>query len=124
MPMNAAECLLSTGDANRVALECGDSVLSYSALRDAVRRAAGAWRGLGLQIGDRVLVYAPDSIDWVIAYLGAIWAGGVAVGLNSRLFEKDLSVVLADCGARFSIWRLSLVTTGLTNHADLRKETF
>jgi len=101
MPMNAAECLLSTGDANRVALECGDSVLSYSALRDAVRRAAGAWRGLGLQIGDRVLVYAPDSIDWVIAYLGAIWAGGVAVGLNSRLFEKDLSVVLADCGARF-----------------------
>jgi benzoate-CoA ligase len=101
MSMNAAECLLSTGDANRVALECGDSLLSYSMLRDAVRRAAGAWRGLGLQIGDRVLVYAPDSIDWVIAYLGAIWAGGVAVGLNSRLFEKDLSVVLADCGARF-----------------------
>ena len=99
--MNAAESLLSTGDGNRVALECGDRLLSYSALREAVRRAAGAWRSLGLQTGDRVLVYAPDSIDWVIAYLSAIWAGGVAVGLNSRLFEKDLSVVLADCGARF-----------------------
>ena len=99
--MNAAESLLSTGDGNRVALECGDRLLSYSALRDAVRRAAGTWRSLGLQAGDRVLVYAPDSIDWVIAYLSAIWAGGVAVGLNSRLFEKDLSVVLADCGARF-----------------------
>jgi benzoate-CoA ligase len=99
--MNAAESLLSTGDGNRVALECGDRVLSYSALRDAVRRAAGTWRSLGLHTGDRVLVYAPDSIDWVIAYLSAIWAGGVAVGLNSRLFEKDLSVVLADCGARF-----------------------
>jgi len=101
MSMNAAESLLSTGEDGRVALQCGDSRMLYSELRDAVRRAAGAWQGLGLQTGDRVLVYAPDSIDWVVAYLGVIWAGGVAVGLNSRLFEKDLSAVLADCGARF-----------------------
>jgi benzoate-CoA ligase len=99
--MNAAETLLSTGEGNRTALECADSSLSYSELRDAVRRAAGMWRELGLETGERVLVYASDSIDWVIAYLGVIWAGGVAVGLNSRLFEKDLSVVLSDCGARF-----------------------
>src|SRR3974377_1824618 len=101
MSMNAAETLLSTGEDHRTALECSDSSISYGQLRDAVRRAAGMWRSLGLRTGDRVLVYAPDSIDWVIAYLGVIWAGGVAVGLNSRLFEKDLSAVLADCGARF-----------------------
>jgi benzoate-CoA ligase len=101
MPMNAAESLLSTGDGRRAALECGAARASYAELRDAVRRAAGAWRGLGLEAGDRVLVYAPDSIDWVVAYLGAIWAGGIAVGLNSRLFDKDLGVVLDDSGARF-----------------------
>jgi len=101
MSMNAAESLLSTGDNGRTALECGDARASYSELRDAVRRAAGAWRRLGLQTGDRVLIYAPDSIEWVIAYLSAMWAGGVAIGLNSRLFEKDLSVVLADSEARF-----------------------
>jgi acyl-coenzyme A synthetase/AMP-(fatty) acid ligase len=122
MSMNAAETLLSTGEDSRTALECSDSLVSYSELRDAVRRAAGMWRELGLRIGDRVLVYAPDSIDWVIAYLGVIWAGGVAVGLNSRLFEKDLSVVLADCGARFvfsdagevgTLQRLLRDTTGI-----------
>jgi acyl-coenzyme A synthetase/AMP-(fatty) acid ligase len=101
MSMNAAETLLSVGDDRRAALECGDSSLTYAGLRDAVRRAAGAWRTLGLETGDRVLVHASDGIDWVIAYLGAIWAGGVAVGLNSRLFDKDLSIVLADCGAHF-----------------------
>jgi acyl-CoA synthetase (AMP-forming)/AMP-acid ligase II len=101
MSMNAAETLLSVGDDKRAALECGDSSLTYSGLRDAVRRAAGAWRTLGLETGDRVLVHASDGIDWVVAYLGVIWAGGVAVGLNSRLFDKDLSIVLADCGARF-----------------------
>jgi acyl-coenzyme A synthetase/AMP-(fatty) acid ligase len=101
MSMNAAESLLATGADSRIALECGDSRLTYSELRGAVARAAGAWRSLGLETGDRVLVYAPDGIDWVIAHLGAMWAGGVAVGLNSRLFEKDLSVVLSDSGARF-----------------------
>ena len=50
-----------------------------------------------------MLIFAPDGIAWVIAYLGAIWAGGVAVGLNSRLFERELSVVLSESGARF-IW--------------------
>ncbi len=99
--MNAAESLLSTGKDRSVALECGDARLSYGELRQAVRRAAGAWREMGLEPGERVLVFLPDSVDWVVAYLGVIWAGGVAVGLNSRLFEKDLATVLADCGARF-----------------------
>ena len=101
--MNAADYLLATGQAGATALECGTERLSYGELRDAVARAAGAWRARGLEPGERVLVFAPDGIAWVIAYLGAIWAGGVAVGLNSRLFERELSVVLAESAARF-IW--------------------
>ncbi len=101
MSMNAAECLLSAGEDQHIALECGAARPSYAELRQAVSRAAGCWRALGLQAGERVLVFAPDSVEWVIAYLSVIWAGGVAIGLNSRLFEKELSAVLADCGARF-----------------------
>jgi acyl-coenzyme A synthetase/AMP-(fatty) acid ligase len=101
--MNAAAYLLATGQASATALECGAERLSYGELRAAVGQAAGAWRARGLQQGERVLVFAPDNIPWVIAYLGAIWAGGVAVGLNSRLFERELSIVLAESGARF-IW--------------------
>jgi acyl-coenzyme A synthetase/AMP-(fatty) acid ligase len=101
--MNAAAYLLATGQAGASALECGAERLSYGELRAAVGRAAGAWRARGLEPGERVLVFAPDSIAWIIAYLGTIWAGGVAVGLNSRLFERELSLVLAESGARF-IW--------------------
>jgi acyl-coenzyme A synthetase/AMP-(fatty) acid ligase len=101
--MNAAAYLLATGQGGASALECGAERLTYAELRDAVARAAGAWRARGLAQGERVLVFAPDGIAWVIAYLGAIWAGGVAVGLNSRLFERELSVVLSESGARF-IW--------------------
>ena len=101
--MNAAAYLLATGEAGATALECGAERLSYGELRAAVERAAGAWRARGLEPGERVLIFAPDSIAWIIAYLGTIWAGGVAVGLNSRLFERELSIVLAESGARF-IW--------------------
>jgi acyl-coenzyme A synthetase/AMP-(fatty) acid ligase len=101
--MNAAEYLLATGAAGATALECGTARLSYGELRAAVAQAAGAWRARGLEQGERVLIFAPDSIAWVVAYLGAIWAGGVAVGLNSRLFERELSVVLSESDARF-IW--------------------
>ncbi len=100
--MNASEYLLAAGRDDAVAIESADAQVIYRDLREAVGRAASAWRALGLALGDRVLVFAPDSIGWVVAYLGAIWAGGVAVGLNSRLFERDLASILHESGARFA----------------------
>jgi len=123
--MNAAAYLLATGESSATALACGSERVNYGELRAAVGCAAGAWRAHGLGYGDRVLVFAPDGIAWAIAYLGAIWAGGVAVGLNSRLFERELSVVLSESGARF-IWcsegsraLLERLLAGITNPPQL-----
>ncbi|HJV28144.1 MAG TPA: AMP-binding protein [Aromatoleum sp.] len=101
--MNAAEILLSVGADAAIAIECGERRVSYAELRERVRRAAGAWRALGLKTGDRVIVFAPDSDEWVEAYLGVIWAGGVAIGVNSRLSVEDAAPILKECEARF-IW--------------------
>jgi acyl-coenzyme A synthetase/AMP-(fatty) acid ligase len=101
--MNAAAYLLEIGESERVAIEAVEGKITYGELRDRVARAAAAWRFLGVGPNDRVLVLGPDSIGWVVAYLGAIWAGGVAVGLNSRLFEPELSVILGESGARY-VW--------------------
>jgi acyl-coenzyme A synthetase/AMP-(fatty) acid ligase len=100
--VNAAAYLLEVGEPEKVAIESDDGSITYEQLRDRVARAAGVWRSLGVGVGDRVLVLAPDSIGWVVAYLGAIWAGGIAVGLNSRLLERELSVVVGESGARFA----------------------
>jgi acyl-coenzyme A synthetase/AMP-(fatty) acid ligase len=101
--VNAAECLLSVGADAAVALECGDRRVTYGELRAAVARAAGAWRALGLEPGERVVIFAPDSDDWVIAYLGAIWAGGVAIGVNPHLALRDLSPILSDSEEHY-VW--------------------
>jgi benzoate-CoA ligase len=101
--VNAAAYLLEVGESERVAIEAVEGEITYGELRDRVACAAAAWRSLGVGPDDRVLVLGPDSIGWVVAYLGAIWAGGVAVGLNSRLYERELSVILGRSGGRY-VW--------------------
>jgi acyl-coenzyme A synthetase/AMP-(fatty) acid ligase len=101
--MNAAERLLCVGADRSVALECGAERINYGALRDAVRCAGGAWQSLGLEAGGRVVILARDSIDWVVAYLGVIWAGGVAIGVNPRLPPADLAPILTDSEVRY-VW--------------------
>jgi len=45
---------------------------------EAVEKAALAFRSLGIKIGDRVLVFAPNSIDYVIAMFAVFKLGAIA----------------------------------------------
>ncbi len=94
MTMNAASLLLAGHDPRRKAFVCGDVSMRYDELAHAVACAGSAWRELGLARGDRVAIKLPDSIEWAVAYLGVIWAGGVAVGVNPRIPAPDWQYVL------------------------------
>jgi len=99
-PINAAELLLADHADDGTAIECGGERFSYGELRDRTARAAAVWRAHGVGPGSRVAVKLPDGIDWVVAWLGAVWAGGVAVGVNPRAPEADWRFMLeqADFG--------------------------
>lgn len=101
MTTNAAEVLLADHDPQHVAFVCGTDSITFAELTDAVGRAAAAWQARGLARGDRVAIKLPDSIDWVTAYLGAIWAGGVAVGVNPRIPEGDWQYIMQEGDFRF-----------------------
>lgn len=96
--LNAAELLLAGHDDASTALECGDERISYGQLRDRVARAAAVWHARGLRPGDRVAVKLPDGIDWVVCWLGTIWAGGVAVGVNPRIPAPEWQYILDEAG--------------------------
>jgi acyl-coenzyme A synthetase/AMP-(fatty) acid ligase/rubrerythrin len=96
--LNAAEMLLSQPDTSRVALVCGEQQLTYGELRDRVARAAAVWRDRGLKPGDRVAIKLPDGIDWVVAFLGTIWAGGVAVAVNPQIPAAEWDYILDEAG--------------------------
>jgi acyl-coenzyme A synthetase/AMP-(fatty) acid ligase len=99
--MNAAQSVLADHAADRLALVCGNEQLTRGALRDLVARAGAAWRDRGLARGERVAIKVPDGIDWIIAYFGAIWAGGVAVGVNPRVPAIEWRAILDAAGFRF-----------------------
>ncbi|MEZ5738572.1 MAG: AMP-binding protein [Burkholderiaceae bacterium] len=103
MKINAAQLLIGSHQALRPAIVCGDQSLTYGELQDAVARSATAWRRLGLQAGDRVAIRLPDGIPWVLSFLGVLWAGGVAAGVNPRIPADQWDYVLSEAQFRFVI---------------------
>ena len=53
---------------------------SFSQLRNMSERFAGALTDLGIQKGDRVMIYIPNCIQWIIAFLGIQKIGAVIIG--------------------------------------------
>jgi HIP---CoA ligase len=74
------------GDAEAVV--DGPLRLTFGELVDRIRCAAGAFADLGIDKGERVAVWAPNSAEWIVAAFGVLTAGGVLVPVNTR-FKPD-----------------------------------
>jgi len=68
---------------------------SYAELRAEVRRAAAALIALGVEPGDRVAIWSPNTWHWVVACLAIHHAGAVLVPLNTRYTASEATDVLA-----------------------------
>ena len=91
--------MLARGDGERIAFIDDAGPCTRGELARRVRNFAGALRGLGVTPGVRMLLCAEDSIDFVVACLGAIWAGVVPVMVNPQLGTDDYRYLLDDSGA-------------------------
>jgi acyl-coenzyme A synthetase/AMP-(fatty) acid ligase/rubrerythrin len=97
-PLNAAALLLAGLDGHAPAVCCGERTLTRAELRDQVARCAALWQARGIGQGERIAIRLNDSIDWVVAFLGAMWAGAVAVAVNPRIPEAEWRYVLDEAG--------------------------
>ncbi len=93
-------------------------VVSFLELLRRVRRVARGYVALGLEPGDRVCVWAPNSIGWVVAALATSYAGGVLVPVNSRYTGHEVAEVVDRTGARVVVVDDGFL--GRTQVADLR----
>ncbi|TLS46209.1 fatty acid--CoA ligase family protein [Streptomyces montanus] len=78
----------------------GRTRVSYAELGARVERAAAACIAGGVQAGDRVAIWAPNSLDWIVSALGAVSAGAVLVPLNTRFKGTEAAYVLSRSRAR------------------------
>jgi benzoate-CoA ligase len=91
---------LTAGRAGKPAFRDDRSSLTYGALAERVDRCANALRSLGLEPEQRVLLILLDTIDFPVAFLGAIKAGIVPVPVNTLLTASDYDFMLRDSRAR------------------------
>ncbi|SEG87360.1 Acyl-CoA synthetase (AMP-forming)/AMP-acid ligase II [Thermomonospora echinospora] len=74
--------------------------VTYARLGEQVRAAARAFTASGVGVGDRVAVWAPNGLTWMVAALGAVTAGAVLVPLNTRFKGEEARWPLAKAKVR------------------------
>ena len=85
--------------ADHQALVTDDRTLTYAQLKAEVTRAAAAMIDLGIDAGDRVAIWSPNTWHWVVACLATHYAGAVVVPLNTRYTASEATDILARTAA-------------------------
>ena len=102
-PYNAAADFIDSnvarGLAGKVAFRDGERALTYGELQSASFRFAAALRGLGLRAEERLALILPDTVNFPVAFWGAVRAGIVAIPLNTLLTPEQYGYILADSRA-------------------------
>jgi long-chain acyl-CoA synthetase len=73
-----------------------DREISFVEFNGVSNQIATAMMSLGVQPGDHVALYAPNSYEWLAFYFGALKAGAVAVTLSSLLKRDEMRQIMDD----------------------------
>ena len=70
---------------DKAALWASGDAVTYAELHDWVGRVAGALVERGVEVGERVCIFAANSLEWCVAALATLRAGGIVAGINVRM---------------------------------------
>jgi long-chain acyl-CoA synthetase len=73
---------------------------SYRRLRALSERFGGALAAMGVEKGDRVIIYISNCVQWVIAFLGIQKIGAVIVPVSPIYTSHELEYMVKDAGAQ------------------------
>ena len=72
---------------------------SYGRLDRMSRKFAAALTALGIRKGQRVMIYLPNSIQWVVAWLGIQHINAVCVPITPIYTPSDVRYIATDSQA-------------------------
>ena len=95
---------LGTLQASKIAMiveddALGTSTITFSELARKTDQFAQLLRELGVNIGDRVLIRLPNSLDYPIAFLGAMKMGAISVPTSTLLTAEEVAYLAKDSAA-------------------------
>jgi long-chain acyl-CoA synthetase len=94
--MNIAEILTKTSERlpNKMAFYFDDRGTTYQALQDGSESLALGLKKLGVQKGDRVGVFSPSSLEFVISWFAAVKLGAGVIPVNIMLKARESRYIL------------------------------
>jgi len=84
---------------DKTALVCDGQRLTYAEIEARANRLAHALIAHGVQRGDRVVVYLPNSVEAVVAIFAILKAAGTFVVVNVTTKRDKLVYILNNCQA-------------------------
>ncbi len=72
---------------------------TYREMNLRIERLAKVFVKRGVQKGDRISIFMPNSANWVITFFAILRVGAVAVQTNTLYVENELKALLKDSGA-------------------------
>lgn len=93
--------------------------LTFAQTNREVNRLAHGFAAAGVRHGDRVLLFLPNSRDFVLAWFALAKLGAVEVPVNIHYRGKFLSHVANNCGARLAVTDGTLLPSLLDCAAEL-----
>ncbi len=95
---------LGTSKANEVAMiveddSFGTRTITFAELAEQTSRFAQVLRDLGVAAGDRILIRLPNSLDYPVAFLGAMKTGAISVPTSTLLTAEEVAYLAKDSGA-------------------------
>ncbi len=96
---------LGTPQAQQIAMiveddTLGTATITFAELAHKTSQFAQLLRNLGVQAGDRVLIRLPNSLDYPIAFLGAMKMGAISVPTSTLLTAEEVAYLAKDSGAK------------------------
>ena len=73
---------------------------SYARLRELSERFAGGLSEMGVKKGDRVMVYIPNCVQWVIAFLAIQKLGAALVPVSPIYTSFEIEYMIKDAGVK------------------------
>jgi len=85
---------------DKIAVVDSERSFTYAEFNQRVHRLASALSRVGIELGDRVAVLAPNTLTALEPHFAVPLAGAVLVMLNTRLQAAELAWILNHCGAK------------------------
>ena len=90
--------ILDNGRENDIALVDSERRLTYGELKETVNKCRNKLYKTGVRQGDRVAIFARNSVEFVCAYFAIVSLGAIAVPINFQLSSGEIAYILKDAG--------------------------